>query len=117
MILMRAKSISSAIGRWALKIETFLDPKWQQAKRVPFWASKSRDFQDPPLPTGRVTDLPATKSLSPSAIQKTGTLVILCTGVSVFCILNSVFCILCSVFCILYSVFGIMYFVFCEYVK
>jgi hypothetical protein len=57
------------------------------------WAQKSRDFHGPPIP--RVMDLPPSKSLSQSAILKTGTLVIL--GTQVLLQVYSVFCILCSV--------------------
>jgi hypothetical protein len=48
MILMQATSFTRAIGRGGPK--------------------KVEIFQGPPLPIARVTDLPATKSSSPSAI-------------------------------------------------
>jgi hypothetical protein len=51
MILMRATSISRAIGRWALKIETFLGPEMATSKVSAILGPKSLDFQEPPLPT------------------------------------------------------------------
>jgi hypothetical protein len=65
--MMRATSVTRAIGRWALKIET-LGPEMSTSEVSVIWAQKSRDFQDPSLAMARVMDLPASKSLSPSAI-------------------------------------------------
>ncbi len=64
----------------ALKIETFLGPEMATCEASAIWAQKSHLVQAP--------------------YKKTGTLLILCTWVSLFCILYSVLCILyilCSV--------------------
>ncbi len=68
LILMRATSITWAIGRGGgggLKSRLF----WMATSEVStIWDQKSRDFQGPhPLPMARVMDLPTSKSLSPSA--------------------------------------------------
>jgi hypothetical protein len=54
------------------------------------WAPKKRDFQAPPVAPHQ--------SHYVQALYKTGTLVILCTEVSVFSFLYSVFCTFYSVF-------------------
>ncbi len=43
---------------------------WATSISRAIWAQKSQDFQGPPLLMARVMDLPATKSCSPSAIEK-----------------------------------------------
>ncbi len=59
-------------GGWALEIGTFLDPvKYHgAARRVPFGAQKSCDFQGtaPPL-LDQVMDLPASKALRTEPYQ------------------------------------------------
>ncbi len=54
-----------------MKIETEMATSVASA----IWAQKIRDFQGPTLTMAWVMDLPASKSLSPSAIWKTDTLV------------------------------------------
>ncbi len=56
---------------WAPKIEPFWSLKWQQAKRVPFWPR--RFFHRHLLSMAQVMDLPASKSISSSAISTKGT--------------------------------------------
>ncbi len=75
---------------WALK--------WQRAKWVPFGPKKVKIW-GPTLPMARVMDVDRIKIIkSKRHIKKTGTLVLLCTWVSVFCDLCSVFCSVCCKF-------------------
>ncbi len=106
MTLTAANSFRGHWKGWTLKIETFLRPEMAMSKpRVPFGLQKNpllgplerggpqiETFLVPPLPMAWVIDLPPSKSLSPSAIFKTGTLVILCTWVCCSCILCSMLC-------------------------
>ncbi len=53
---------------WSLEIETFFDLEMATSEASAIWASKSRDFQGPPLLMPRVIDSPASKLLSTNSI-------------------------------------------------
>ncbi len=55
-------------GPWkgrTLKIETFLGSEMASSAVSAIFAQKSQDFQGPPLPMARLTDLPPSKSVRP----------------------------------------------------
>jgi hypothetical protein len=72
---------------WALKIDTILGPEMAHTKRVPFGLKKVKIVWPSPPPPSNVpsNDVAPLKIITYRAIKTTGTLVVLCTRVLLWC--------------------------------